>query len=273
MRLIPFAGNNPETILNMYRMVWRGGHESEARGQKTKNIRNLAVVMDAATAPLTSFKARNLNLAYCKREWLWYLGADKMDASIMEHAKMWTKLQQPDGSFYSNYGQYMFAGEGEKPSQFVYCLNQLKEDAGTRRASMVLLQPYHLFPENTDTVCTYSINFCIEEDTLHMTVMMRSNDVIFGFTNDAFCFQQLYTFMLALLRRKYNKLRAGTYTHIANSMHVYERHYEMIDAIIRGGMRFYEPIQVPAMYDTEAAELIKSKGQYNEGVYPRWLHA
>src|SRR3954468_7780938 len=100
--------NNVDTMLRMYSLVHRAA-EIEVRGSKTKNVHNLAMVFDASHPIITSFKARGFNLAYAKREWLWYIGADRFDASIEDHATMWKKLRQSDGGFNSNYGQYLFA--------------------------------------------------------------------------------------------------------------------------------------------------------------------
>lgn len=138
---------------------------------------------------------------------------------------------------------------------------------------MVLLQRDHLFHANVDTVCTYSINFCIEDGRLHMTVMMRSNDVIFGFTNDAFCFWNLYQFMFALLQLDYPNLREGSYTHIVNSMHVYERHYAMILDILKQGMTGYYHVDVPKPTTSEVLQLIASGGRHGDGTYSAWLKA
>jgi len=265
--------SNDLGFLKMYDLVWHG-LESEARGQKTRNVRNLAIVLDASEPILTSFDARKLNLDYCKKEWLWYIRADKYDSSIEKHAKMWLKLKQADGSYNSNYGQYIFAKpQGGGDSQFWYCYKQLLADPGTRRAAMVLLKQDHLYPENTDTVCTYAINFCIEDHRLHMTVMMRSNDVIYGFTNDAFCFGQLYTFMFKLLKAKMPDLQYGTYTHMANSMHVYERHYDMIQDLINGGLGGYEYISVPDVTAQEVSDLIVTGGKSLTGDYSFWLNS
>jgi thymidylate synthase len=263
---------NPYAILNMYHTVWTYGVESEARGQKTRNLRNLAIVLDAGDSVLTSFTARKLNLDYCKKEWLWYLGADKYDSSIAEHAKMWLKLQQADGSYHSNYGQYIFTEQMPGRSQFWYCVEQLLRDQGTRRASMVLLKQDHLYHENTDTVCTYAINFAIEQHQLHMTVMMRSNDVIFGFTNDAFCFHQLYKLVYAMVAHQNPKIRHGSYTHFANSMHVYERHYEMIQDLVSQGIEGYTKIEEPWPTAGEATDLVLTRGRAIVGPYSQWLN-
>lgn len=269
-----YGQNNVVTMLKMYKRVQQA-QEVEIRDQKCRNVHNMCVLLNTDESILTSFKARNLNLNYCKKEWLWYLGADPKDDSIQEHAKLWEKLRQDDGSFFSNYGQYMFGDPHlNKESQFFYVINELARDRNSRRASIVLLKQEHLFKENVDTVCTYAVNFTIQGDLLHMTVMMRSNDVIFGFTNDAFCFWQLYEFAYAILRSKYERLQRGTYTHFVNSMHVYEKHYKMIANICADTtMGGYDRIDVPRPTLDEAVALIKTRGTGGEGVYCDWLRS
>lgn len=265
---------NPRAILKMYETVY-DGYEMTTRGQSCTNVRNLAIILDASQPIITNFKARNLNLNYAKREWLWYIGADKFDSSIEQHASMWQKLKQPDGSYFSNYGQYIFGNDSETgKSQFQYVVECLLRDTNSRRASMVLLDKNHLFIENVDTVCTYAINFTIENNKLHMTVMMRSNDVIFGFTNDAFCFWNLYQFVYQVLNHYIGgSLLEGTYTHMTNSMHVYERHYKMINKILNESMDGYIHTDVPKPNQKVVEELITSKGKNGSGEYFDWLTA
>lgn len=257
---------NRECMLQMYRRCLEG-IEIEVRGSKVRNVHNMAIVFDANHSVLTDFVHRHLNLNYCKREWLWYLGADPYDSSIAEHAKMWEKLRQPDGCYFSNYGAYMFGKP--YPSQFEYVVDMLKHDVNTRRASITLLHRGHLFPENVDTVCTYAINFSINFGHLDMTVMMRSNDVVFGFTNDAFCFQQLHEFVYQLVAQKYEGLVRGSYTHITNSMHVYERHYDMLEAILDDSR--VRNLVVPKPTNKEVWDLIMTHGKGGDGEYTTWL--
>jgi thymidylate synthase len=262
------GANNVDAILRLYRLV-ANGPEITSRGSSTRNIHNVAVMLNAAMPVITNFTHRKMNLAYAKREWLWYLGADPKDDSICEYATAWAKLKQEDGSFYSNYGQYIFGKPDERPSQFEYVISTLEKDPQSRRASIVLLKADHLYEDNTDTVCTYAINFFIEQGYLNMTVMMRSNDVIYGFTNDAFCFWNLYMFVFQVLLASMPDLRHGTYTHVANSMHVYDRHYGMIANILRDPS--CRQVQVPLPTGREALSLILSRGKEAKGDYTTWL--
>lgn len=259
--------NNVDAFLKLYKLV-NSGPEIKSRDMSTRNIHNVAIVMDAAQPVITNFVERKMNLSYAKREWLWYLGADPKDDSICEHATAWKKLKQDDGSFYSNYGQYIF-NDTNGPTQFEYVIRTLKSDPQSRRASIVLLNQDHLYPENTDVVCTYAINFFIDQGHLNMTVMMRSNDVIWGFTNDAFCFWNLYLFVYAVLKSSIKDLQHGVYTHMANSMHVYDRHYNMIKSIINNP--HHKSINVPRPSGEEALKLVLSHGLEGEGEYTTWL--
>lgn len=265
-----FSGNsNQHAIMQMYKAV-NSQQEITVRDQKCKDLRNVAVVLKGGDCPITNFKDRNLNLDYAKREWLWYLGADRMDASIEQHAVMWKKLKQPDGSFYSNYGQYIF-GEDPGKGQFSYVLKTLKQDAQSRRAVITLLREEHLFVENVDTVCTFGIRFDISNDCLNMTVLMRSNDVVFGFTNDAFCFWQVYVCLFALLKPTYPNLKLGEYSHFSASMHVYERHYKMLKSITDQSNGGFSPIYCPIPTAEEASQLIMTKGKEGSGPYAYWI--
>ncbi|HRU10621.1 MAG TPA: thymidylate synthase [Thermoanaerobaculia bacterium] len=264
MRLVrtPF---NRDTFYEAYQAVMLA-HESRPRGQLVRDLRGVCLVFDLDQPLLTSFEDRKLNLNYCKREWLWYLGADPYDDSIVEHAKMWAKLKQPDGRYLSNYGQYVFGG---RSSQFAYAVHQLRVDPDSRRASIVLLDRDHLFFENVDTVCTYAINFAIVRGRFNMTVHMRSNDVVFGLTNDAFCFSQIAEFAYQKLLQWHPNLLRGEYVHIADSLHVYERHFEMLERILESPK--WSPIDVPRPTLAEVRKLISSRGQEGEGVYCDWL--
>ena len=55
-----------------------------------------------------------------------------------------------------------------------------------------------------------------------MTVVMRSNDLVYGFCNDQYCFSMLQEYVANEL-----SIEVGTYTHIAHDLHIYERHYNM----------------------------------------------
>ena len=42
-----------------------------------------------------------------------------------------------------------------------------------------------------DTPCTYAVQFTVLNNKLNMSVVMRSNDLWYGFCNDQYCFSKL----------------------------------------------------------------------------------
>ena len=67
-----------------------------------------------------------------------------------------------------------------------------------------------------DTPCTYAVQFTILNDRLNMSVVMRSNDLWYGFCNDQYCFSMLQKMVSDEL-----KIEIGTYYHFAHNMHLY----------------------------------------------------
>lgn len=233
---------NAYAFLKMYKDVY-DGRLVIPRGSPIREAENYQMSIDMNGSPCTSFVERKFNLRYAKDEFLWYLRGDRYDTSIEKKASIWPKIKQPEGFFYSNYGHYIF---GQSQRQFDWVIEELRRDKDSRRASIVLINRDHFFRENQDVVCTYGINFRIREERLNMSVSMRSNDAIFGFTNDVFSFSLLYRLVFACLKASgYVDLMPGQYVHKVDSLHIYERHWDMTRKILSGGMDQFDPIEVP----------------------------
>ena len=265
---------NALTFLDAYQDVYKGD-EIRPRGSVCREQTDCILGLDMKEEFLTSFRARKLNLKYAKEELKWYIRADKFDQSIEKHATMWQKIRQPDGSYYSNYGQYIFGSPRGGPSQFTFVVDELTRDPWSRRASIVLLKAEHLYAENKDVVCTYAMNFRIRRDKLDMSVSMRSNDIIFGMTNDVFCFGMIYRMVYAMLSgTAYKQLGPGMYHHKVDSLHVYDRHYAMIEEIIKDDMGGYVHIKTPWPTPEEVARTIETGYVHaDRGKWSTWLES
>lgn len=216
------------TFRRIYMDLIERGKRVSPRGQNSIEIENYTYDLPPFVR-FTSFECRKFNLDYVKREFLWYLKGDKFDTSIADYAKMWGNLINRDGSINSNYGQYIF--RDVPVSQFDNVVNQLQKDKDSRRASIVILSKDHLLSDTNDVPCTYSLNFRIRDNFLNMSVRMRSQDSVYGMANDAPAFSFTHELVLNALREFYPDLQYGIYHHSADSFHVYERHYEMIEKI------------------------------------------
>lgn len=267
------SNSNMDSWLDVLSRIRYEGTMREPRGQICRELYNGKVIFDTRTSPLCSFNARKLNLTYAKKELIWYMQGDPRADWICDYATMWQKLKQDNGFFYSNYGQYLFNFKQSRDhkTQFEFVVDELARDQDSRRAVMVLLQPYHLFHDNVDVVCTYAMHFCIWNKHLLMTVLMRSNDAIYGLTNDSFCFWSIYQMVFAMLQEKYPELRRGHYTHMANSLHIYLRHFEMVDQIVKDGFAGFTDIPVPHITAKEVRYALRLPGESDKGEFLEWL--
>lgn len=257
---------NRIAFLNLYRSVNTGSIINAKT--EYKEIINSKFSIDSQY-PITSFKERKLNLNYCKAETLWYLRGDRFDTSICDIAGTWQSLIQPDGGLNSNYGQVIFTG----PKLIDWVVEELKRDSTSRRAVIILGDPNLLTKENTDHRCTLYISYMIRNNCLLQTVHMRSNDVIYGVTNDIFFFGFLHQMVYNYLKSWYPELILDTYTHMANSMHVYKRHYNMLENIISNS-KSWDFIDYPDISSIEEIDWLRCcQGQEvpKEYKFARWL--
>jgi len=245
---------NKNVFLDIYQKVFNGP-ELVIRGMKVKECRNIGLTINSIY-PITSFKSRNLNLNYAKQEVLWYLRGNRFDTSICDIAGAWNDTIQPDGGINSNYGQTIFMG----PKHFDWVISELVSDINSRRAVIILGEADKLNPYNTDHRCTMYINYHIRQYFLHQSVYMRSNDAIFGLTNDVFFFGLLHQMIYIVLKLFYPKLKLGDYYHHANSLHVYEKHYGMMESIINN--KDWYNINYPTIYDETEVYMLRNKYCY-----------
>lgn len=255
----------------VFRNLYRAVNIGSVINAKTeyKEVMNCCFTIDPLY-PITSFTERKLNLNYCKKETLWYLRGDRFDTSICDIAGTWQNLIQPDGGLNSNYGQVIFTG----PKLIDWVVEELKRDSTSRRAVIILGDHNLLTKENSDHRCTLYISYMIRNNFLFQTVQMRSNDVIYGVTNDIFFFGILHQMVYTYLESWYPGLMLGMYTHMANSMHVYSHHYDMLKSILHGGNNWYF-VDYPHLSSPKEVDWLRYCQRQEiprEYAFANWLH-
>jgi thymidylate synthase len=206
------------------------GSESQPRNLKVRELIYGQFDVDS-TQPFASFKDRAFNWKYFAGEVAWYLKKDNDIDYINKFSNFWKGITNPNSNtINSNYGSLLFG------SQLKWCLDSLKADNNTRQAIAFLNQPKFQFEGNKDFVCTMYLNFFIRDNKLNMKVQMRSNDIFYGLTFDAPFFAVVHQHMLLWLKETYPTLELGTYTHFADNIHYYERHFELSEQILTNGL-------------------------------------
>jgi thymidylate synthase len=206
------------------------GSESQPRNLKVRELIYGQFDVDS-TQPFASFKDRAFNWKYFAGEVAWYLKKDNDIDYINKFSNFWKGITNPNSNtINSNYGSLLFG------PQLKWCLDSLKADDNTRQAIAFLNQPKFQFEGNKDFVCTMYLNFFIRDNKLNMKVQMRSNDIFYGLTFDAPFFAVVHQHMLLWLKETYPTLELGTYTHFADNIHYYERHFELSEQILANGL-------------------------------------
>ena len=121
-------------------------------------------------------------------------------------------MSDGNGNVNSNYGW-----QWERGYQLDKVVAQLKDNAGTRQAAISIYDGKEISKYKYDTPCTYAVQFTIVDNKLDMCVVMRSNDLWFGFCNDQYQFSKLQE--MVSKRAGYDM---GTYYHFAHNLHIYD---------------------------------------------------
>lgn len=187
-----------------------------------------------------------VNEDYVKRELDWYksqsLNVNDIPPPI---PAIWQKVATPDGLINSNYGYLMYSANNG--SQFSNVVSALLDHRETRRAVAIYTRPSMHTDFNvdgmSDFICTNAVSYVIRDNKVHAVVQMRSNDLIFGYRNDYFWQAHVlaevtacYNGCMSSLKRPFERVDVGAITWQVSSLHVYERHFPMIQTYIDGAV-------------------------------------
>lgn len=230
-------------------------YSSSPRGLSIKE--NLGVTLEILN-PLSSLyknSRRGSQLKYIAAETVWYFLGRNDAGFISKFASFWKSIQNEDGTVNSAYGDLIFNKINRfGKSQYQWAIDCLRSDPDSRQAVMHFNLPEHQYDGNKDFVCTMYGIWQIRENRLNLTIHMRSNDAILGTPTDIAFFTLLQQQALKHLEPTYPKLKLGKYTHIIDSYHIYERHFELVSEMIESK---FTPSHVPKI----SKDLIKSNGE------------
>ncbi len=188
------------------------GEVVSPRGLEVAEVRPLVLTIE--TPEFCMVKRDNFSKALMFAEMAQVLGgvydSDLFDAVMPEATR---HLQDAPGA----YGPRI-------KDQLQHVVAELDEDPDSRRAQLVIAEPYDLsHVRDTFTPshpCTSTLQFFIREHRLECHTHMRSWDLVWGLTYDLPVFVTLQRAVAAAL-----KLDLGPYTHTASSGHVYQEHW------------------------------------------------
>lgn len=216
----------------MYLLLNNYEYKSAPRGLDIHECLNVGLFIEDPSKNLFKYEDKGLTLptGYVKKEMcLYLLGSDDAN-DFVKASKFWDGIKTPQGKINSAYGNLIFNKSlKDGRSQFDWAFDCLKNDKDSRQAFIRFNNTSHQYDGNKDVPCTFIQMFHIRDNKLHTTVEMRSNDLIKGTTYDIPSFILFQRLMLLRLREVYPDLEMGTYTHFANSLHLYSTDFELVE--------------------------------------------
>jgi thymidylate synthase len=195
------------------------------RGFKTKEILNAMITIRNPRKRLAYHKDRKYNLTFNIAELLSIVGNINYVKFLSYFNKNVAQFSDNGISFYGAYGPRL-------NNQWFELINKLVNDNSTRQAIMTIYDGKMDISQKTkDVPCTLNLHFMIRDNKLNLTTYMRSNDLFWGFQYDIFNFTMIQEMVLNELKMHISNLELGTYTHNVTSLHVYERHFDLLKNI------------------------------------------
>lgn len=201
----------------------------EVRGQKTVEILNFNETFNGSEDGMCRVGEGFMTINdYVRKELQWYKSQNPKVDEISSHASMWGEVADDRNMANSNYGFLIFSPQNGY--QYDNVLKLLKEDRNTRQAVMHYSNPFIHYTGGKDKICTLTVSYMIREGFLHAFVNMRSNDIRYGLIGADLSWQ---CYVLKLLAGDLNADPGLIFWH-ADSLHLYERHFDALDKLVKG---------------------------------------
>ena len=207
-----------EAFAQWWNCLINQGDKIESRdGMVVGECINAITVINDPTRCIMRNKIRKMPIRYAIGEMLWYMSGKNEVKPIQIYTDNWNRMSDDNIHVNSNYGYCIKHKYGF--DQWEYVRKLLSDAPETRQAVIHIKEPRNI--PSKDVNCTVSLQFLLRDNKLYLTVYMRSNDLWLGFPFDVFQFANMQILMAMELG-----VELGTYTHIAGSLHLYERDFK-----------------------------------------------
>jgi thymidylate synthase len=240
---------------------------SSPRGMNVKEILGYQFKILNPRNRIPYVPGRDLSVHYMVAELLWYLSGNDSTDWISNYSTFWSKISDDGKTANSAYGSRIFkhhhyqgVQEGTW-TQWEYVKSELKLDPDSRRAVIHIRMPQDSKHAKLDVPCTLSLQFFLRNDKVHMVVSMRSSDVILGLAYDVPAFTIFQELLAVQLSQELGRpIGLGTYTHLSASLHVYERHFKMVEKILEEDKKqdYRNVLEMPPMPGEPPLDLLSS---------------
>lgn len=200
------------------------------------------------------------------------------------NSKIWNSWANEDGDIKNAYGFQIAKPTMGYDSQIEYVIGEIKRNPTSRRIMMNMFNAEDQQIKATESLveCAYATHFSVKDGKLHMTLIQRSGDFMtaagFGGWNTV-----QYAFLQHAIAQECG-LEAGVFMHIVQDLHLYNRHVEQAEEVIRryettpiqiGDSYSFDPLPIPTIKIADkpffelTAEDVELIGYMNHGKIKR----
>lgn len=229
--MIVIRGQHAEdTYSQLIHKVLNEGAMVHPRDTHRLELRPVSIVVEQPLYRLVGSYGRPVNVTFALVELLWILsGRNDVGMPAFYNSNI-AKFSDDGNIFNAAYGDRLRHAHGH--DQIKDCIDKLAVDPHSTQATLVMANPkqdrnFELVhgkqqPRATlDRACNVLAHLTIREGKLHWLQVVRSNDAIWGVP---------YNFMQWMGVMEYMALALGVglghYTHVSDSMHIYDYHLE-----------------------------------------------
>jgi thymidylate synthase len=230
------------------------------RGLATRELSNVFLTIENPRERFITNPTRKWSLPLAFGELAWHLSGSQDVEALASYAKIWRRFSTGPTIDGSCYGHRIFGKTENGRTQWEICRDALVADGLSRRAVIQLYDPQQNYPGSPDVSCALNIQFVARRGSLDATVLMRSNDVYFGFPYDVFLYSNLQELMAVELG-----LQLGAYHHFVTSLHLYEKDVPKAENLLRNATAHREFSDLPLLRSDESPKFCQAEASIRTG--------
>ncbi|TDQ42873.1 thymidylate synthase [Aureibacillus halotolerans] len=212
--------------------------ESDLEPAYTKSIIGKQMRFTNEELPILTTKSVAFKTAVKELLWIWQQKSNRVQDLRDMNVRIWDQWEIKEGPWEGTigaaYGYQMGKKnrllQGQLVDQVDYLLHSLNESPSSRRHITMLWNPDDL-DDMALTPCVYETQWHVKQQTLHLEVRCRSNDMGLGNPFNVVQYNVLQRMMAQVLGYK-----LGEYIFTIGDCHVYDRHIEPLQEQIQREM-------------------------------------
>ncbi len=237
--------NASSTLLGELKNIMRYGERITVRDNGTREVESRCFQITSPLERCVVMPHRSNNIFATIAESVWVM-AGRNDVSYLENYLPRAADFSDDGKTWrAGYGPRIRDWNGIDQVREIY--NLLKNDQNSRRAVMTIFDPDRDFVKSKDIPCNNWLHWTVRNNKLNLSVAVRSNDIIWGFSG-------INTFEWSLLQEMlagWLKLEVGVQTYFIGSLHLYDRHEARAAKLVRSDVEEICYTQAPTRHGYE----------------------